>query len=139
MSCIEHQGYKNSNGYGVRSVGGIKYLAHRLAYCEANGLELVSIAGRVVRHTCDNPACINPAHLIIGTQADNMQDKVERGRQRGQGKGESNTTSKLTAKDVLAIRERYKPRHKVDGLKQIAYDYGVSLMQIHRIVTNKNW
>lgn len=139
MICVMFAGYKNKHGYGMQSIKGVKYLAHRLAYCEANKVSLESITGLVVRHTCDNPSCTNPNHLLIGTQADNMADKVERNRQRGQLGGELNTTSKLTALQVEVIRSRYKPYSKTDGLKNLASEYGVSVMQIHRIITNKNW
>lgn len=58
-------------------------------------------AGQIIRHKCDEPRCINPAHLLLGTHADNARDKVERGRQ---GRGESFGMSKLTDAQVLEIR-----------------------------------
>jgi len=58
-------------------------------------------SGKVVRHTCDNPSCINPDHLIIGTQQDNIQDSVSRGRN---AFGERNGHSKLTMEAVVEIR-----------------------------------
>ena len=137
--CIIFAGYKDSCGYGVRKVGGVNHGAHRVAYCEANGVTLESIKGLIVRHTCDNPSCVNPAHLVIGTQADNMADKVERGRARGQASGADNTRSKLTAQQVEAIRREYVPRSKEHGLQALANKYGVSAMQIHRIVKSLNW
>ena len=53
---------------------------HRAEYCLANGLTLEDIAGLVVMHTCDNPRCINPEHLVLGTQRDNMLDMRNKGR-----------------------------------------------------------
>lgn len=71
----------SDNGYGVAWFAG-KYIgAHRLAYCQHHGLIPADIAGQVVRHRCDNRACVNPHHLELGTHADNMQDMVDRGRQ----------------------------------------------------------
>ena len=54
-----------------------RFLAHRLAFALAHGYWPT---GRIVRHRCDNPPCVNPAHLLVGTQAQNMEDAVERGR-----------------------------------------------------------
>lgn len=75
--CIEHRGTRNADGYGVltAAVNGSR-LAHRAALAAKLGRPVNGVA----RHTCDNPSCINPAHLIEGTQADNMRDAVERGR-----------------------------------------------------------
>lgn len=81
-------GERNSSGYGRAYVlGNEKRLAHRCAYAIEHG-EVP--AGMVVMHTCDNPACVNPAHLQLGTVADNIQDKMAKGRQR--------LGSRLTAK-----------------------------------------
>ena len=73
--CWEWSANKNNKGYGMfrcRSLGfRSKQLAHRLSYAAANGpIE----AGKVIMHTCDNPPCVNPAHLSVGTHADNMAD-----------------------------------------------------------------
>lgn len=67
-----------ANGYGQLSgPKSVPYKAHRLAYVFAYG----SISdGAIVRHRCDTPACVNPRHLELGTQADNMQDASKRGR-----------------------------------------------------------
>lgn len=67
-------------GYGVFGVGQSTKLAHRAAYEVHHGVTLSS--GQVVRHSCDNPPCCNPAHLILGTQLDNIRDMDERGRAR---------------------------------------------------------
>ena len=78
--CVLFEGTRNRNGYGVlpKPVNGSR-LAARAILAEKLGRPVQG----VTRHTCDNPPCINPDHLIEGTQADNVADKVERGRQRG--------------------------------------------------------
>ena len=78
--CIEYQGAKNRAGYGVlpKAVNGSR-LAHRAALADRLGRPVVG----VVRHSCDNPPCVNPDHLLEGTQRDNVNDAVERGRVAG--------------------------------------------------------
>lgn len=78
--CIEFEGARNKGGYGVlpREVNGSR-LAHRASLAEYLGRPVQGI----VRHSCDNPPCINPEHLIEGTQQSNVDDAVERGRVRG--------------------------------------------------------
>ena len=81
--CIEFDGARlSSGGYGAIRHEGKVVRAHRLAYCHANGVTLESIAGFEVRHSCDNPPCINPAHLLLGTHTDNMRDMFERDRRK---------------------------------------------------------
>jgi len=72
--CIEWEGAK-TGGYGVLKVEGKVRRAHRFAFFMHHGYW-----PKVCRHTCDNPSCINVAHLLDGDQADNMADKSERGR-----------------------------------------------------------
>jgi hypothetical protein len=71
--CWEWQGAVNALGYGTSCLG----LAHRVAYVDAKG-DIPE--GIMVLHTCDNPACCNPNHLWLGTNADNMRDMKEKGR-----------------------------------------------------------
>lgn len=93
MSCKDHgqvgkvvtnrKGFTGGYGYTKRAWGGkpkrtIKL--HRAVYCDYHKLSPDDIAGLAVRHTCDNPRCINPEHLILGTQQENIQDMMERGR-----------------------------------------------------------
>jgi len=108
-------------GYGAFHIKRHNFPAHRVAYALAFG-----DPGRsVVRHDCDNPLCVNPAHLLTGTHGDNADDKVSRNRQaRG-----ADINGKLTEEDVKAIRDlRY------DGwyLREIAERYGVSITATSR-------
>jgi len=92
--CWEWQGRLTPDGYGSFRRGH----AHRHSWVLHHG---VVPRGKILRHTCDNRICVNPAHLVVGTHADNARDRVERGRS---ARGESNGQSKLTEADVLAIR-----------------------------------
>ncbi len=85
--CHEWQAFRDADGYGKFGIGGRlggMKRAHVVAWSFANGRW--PIPGEVVRHTCDNPPCCNPEHLLIGTKRDNEQDKVRRGRHHNQKK-----------------------------------------------------
>ena len=90
----------NRDGYGGIQIAGKYWLAHRYAMV----LEGHNIDGKVVCHKCDNPACVRPDHLFVGTQADNVKDMINKGRY-------VKPKSKLSADDIIAIQasnESYK-------------------------------
>jgi hypothetical protein len=133
--CIEWQGYTNERGYGMIRQGAKRVFAHRVSYQSAFGqIE----TGKCVLHRCDNPRCVNPAHLFTGTRADNNADKTAKGRQakgRGHGKpGEQSHFAKLSAADVGAIRA-------LSGISQraIAARYGISQPNVSKIINQKSW
>ena len=128
--CIEWTGALNDKGYGNVKVGKATKPAHRVAYALAVG---PIPDGLYLLHTCDNPKCINPAHLKPGTQADNMQDMYSKGRQPDRGRGEENPLSKLTADKVLAIRS--DTRRYVE----IASDYGICVSNVGAIKSRLTW
>ena len=124
--CWHWKGGKDWDRYGIFS-SSIK--AHRFSYKLHNG-EIPK--GLSVLHSCDNPSCVNPEHLFLGTHRDNMKDRYNKNRQ---AKGESNGNSKLTEKDVLEIK-RLKG---VMTLKEIGKIYSVDLSVIGNIFNNKIW
>ena len=132
-NCIEAPG---STRYRFKWRDGKVYLAHRLAYCDANGLQISDIAGQVVRHSCDNPACIQPAHLSLGTQQDNMNDKVDRQRQ---AKGSAHGMAELTEDIVRYIKEHYKRRCKEFGGRALATRFGVHESTVSDIMLGHTW
>lgn len=85
---------------------------------------------QIILHTCDNPACINIEHLILGNHNDNVQDKVRKNRQ---AKGELNGRSKLTKDKVLLIRSSNLPNSK------LANEFNVDKKTIRLIKSNKTW
>jgi hypothetical protein len=100
--CWEWTSAKNAFGYGVLRVGDGNTLAHRLAWTFARGK---IPAGQYVLHRCDNPGCVRPSHLFLGTLADNNADMDAKGRRiNSPPRGEENGMAKLTAAKVRMIR-----------------------------------
>lgn len=131
-ACWNWTGNRPDGRHGHFSVEGKTVKAHRWMHEAVIG---PIGAGLVVRHKCDNPACVNPAHLEAGTFADNTRDMLERGRNPNR-KGERHPLAKLTEADVLAIRQA-----RVCGQteKSLAERFGVARGQIHKIVNRINW
>ena len=134
--CIVFTGCRNDKGYGEIGIGrgddqntNRKALAHRVAWRLHYGVWPTG----TLRHTCDNPPCIRIKHLRDGTQIDNIDDKVAKGRQ---GKGEQISQHKLTEAQVLEIRELCKTR---TALRAIAEAYGVDPMTVSSIKEGRAW
>ena len=103
---------------------------HRKVHYEATGEW-----PEVVRHTCDNARCIEPTHLVGGTQTDNMADCAERNRLGDcRNLGEANGRTILSDSDVAAIRAAYIPRSRTAGTPALARQYGCGTSQIWRIL-----
>lgn len=132
--CINWTGAKSTKGYGVFTLRGRQVYAHRILWEWSNGKQIP--ANYIIMHTCDNPLCVNPRHLQLGTTKDNVDDCNRKGR-RNQVSGERHGMAKLTAEEVRIIRKDYKPR-KVT-LKALGNKYGVSESTIHVIVTGQKW
>lgn len=126
--CWEWQGYLSPKGYGAIQSDGANILrAHHAAWILHCG---PIPAGMYVLHQCDNRRCVNPGHLFLGTQADNVADMCAKGRQR------TNPKRILSAAQIPAIRERLA---KGETLRSIAEDHGVSLYTIHDIKRGHSW
>lgn len=131
QSCIDHGRKGNRQGYSTTSYESAIIPLHRAVYLRCRDLSRATVLGRVVRHTCDNPRCINPFHLIIGTQYDNVHDAMERGRHIS---GSRVGTSKLTEDVVAAIRAEYIPYSKQYGSAAIARRLGVNQSSVSEAV-----
>jgi hypothetical protein len=131
--CWEWTAYKNPKGYGRFSLNGRPGFAHRFAYKEAKGPIPSDLC---VLHRCDNPACVNPDHLWLGTKADNNQDMFKKGRGKSNApKGEANTQATHTASQVTAIQADYLAGRSV---ADICAAYGVKRTFVHD-VTSRSW
>lgn len=123
-------------GYGSKFYNGRMQRLHRIAYCEANCIDIEDIKGQVIRHTCDNPRCINPEHLVVGTQMDNIHDRQKRNRQ---AKGEACHTTVLTEADVQYIRAEYVCRSRTKGAPYFSKIFGISKQHITAIIRREYW
>jgi hypothetical protein len=127
--CWYWVGTKRAGGYGVMSINKKTVATHRYSWELHNG---PIPKGMIVRHyVCDNPACVNPDHLKLGTRADNTRDMHKKKRE---ARGES--LSNLTDKDVLNLRNRYR---EGKTLKQIAKEFNLSTSSVSLILKGKNW
>lgn len=124
-ACWPWVGPLDRYGYGVVTRTG---RAHRLAWQEHHGRKLAR--DEVVRHSCDNPCCCNPAHLIVGTQVENIDDRVQKERS---AKGQMNGRAKLTA---TKAREIYKSGVAASVM---AERYGIDESTVRGIRTGKTW
>lgn len=107
---------------------------HRWSYSEFIG---PIPDGLDVLHKCDNPPCIRPEHLFLGTTLENQLDKVSKDRQ---AKGETNGFSKLTEEDVREIRRRYRRlSYHNSNVLELAYEFGVTAVNIRYILARKAW
>lgn len=128
-ACWEWEGKTEYTGYGRLKHDGKSLLAHRVSWTLHNG-DIPD--GLLVCHKCDNPPCVNPNHLFIGTQKENLADRAAKGRFHPT-KGDRHGMSKLTEKDVVSVI--------MDGrsFDEIASIYGVTRSNIHYIKTAKSW
>ena len=126
----------NTHGYGRMKVAGRFRLAHRISYEIHKGDIPQDLC---VRHNCDNRLCVNPEHLLVGTNSDNVADRVRRGRNHsfnGRRAGAGNPNAKLTIEDVVAIREL---RFSGLTLRSIGNRYGVAQRTIRDIFLGRSW
>lgn len=130
--CLLWIGHATDRGYGMLKIHiGKTVRAHRFAYELVYGPFPSSLD---VLHTCDNPPCVNPLHLFLGTTQDNSDDMVKKGRSLH---GSRNPISKLTEENVVEILRRY--RSGESSPSQLAKEFGVVYNCINLIVTRKSW
>lgn len=132
--CIEWVKARNAYGYGVvRDEDGKTKLAHRAAWFLAFG----TYPEKHLLHRCDNPCCVRVDHLFEGSHAENMADKMAKGRHRwGSRKWAQNEPkpwAKLTLEQVLAIKAAEGPQSR------IAAQYGVSQQTVSDIKRGRRW
>lgn len=156
--CWEWTAHTDGDGYGIFWVDGVNRRAHRISYAVTHG----DPGDLMVCHSCDNPRCVNPAHLFLGDATANNRDRERKGRgahgnahwtrrrpgdvprgdawrdkfgERNGVRGEDVNTAKLTEDDVREIRRN------VEGLTQPerARRYGVSKQTIQQAVSRRTW
>jgi hypothetical protein len=130
--CWQWLGAKAGDGYGSFRFRGFWSRAHRLSY----SLYVGSIPeGLSVLHRCDNPMCVNPSHLFVGSQKDNVQDTESKHRG-NHPKRERHGRAVLTEGDVQGLRERYS---RGESKAHLARVFGISQTHTARIINGKAW
>lgn len=128
--CWLWSGETYARDYGRVNVRGLKRATHLAALIYRGERP----EWRVLMHSCDVPACVNPDHLRFGTQSENIKDAYRRGRAHGRPpalRGSANPASKITERDRADIRAR---RSRGETLTAIAADYPISFQAVHGIV-----
>lgn len=136
--CWLWTGAHNGRGYGQFWVSPRLVYAHRWSWERANGCSVPD--GMDVCHKCDNPPCVNPAHLFVGTRAVNLRDMAVKGRAsrhgRGGVRGSTHHNARLTEADIPVIRERLASG---ESRESIGRAYGVTRGAIRGIATGATW
>ena len=126
--CIEWMGHKNALGYGVLGASKTKIYIHRLMWSLFRGRITKNLC---ICHKCDNPPCINPDHLFIGTHKDNMADMNRKGRSR-----RYKFPPRIKYSDSL-VKKMRKDYDNGMAIKEIIRKYGIKYTQAYRIVKRK--
>ncbi len=155
FACWPWLGGRNAKGYGSFAIGGRHYMAHRIAMEIATGEPLPP--DQIAMHTCDNPPCVNPAHLRPGTVAENQRDMAEKGRapfrqhpeliRRGErhwfrlhpelaARGSRNGFAKLDEDAVREIRRRWSAG---ESRTDLAAAFGISPSNLWLVATGRRW
>lgn len=129
--CHVWTGAKDTNGYGILTVNGKNYSAHKFAWELAHKRKVPK--GLVLQHVCDRPNCVKDSHLIPGTQKNNVEDRVKKNRS---AKGSTNGRARLTEKNIIKIKTL---REKGYTEKAIADLLGVGRSTISHILKGETW
>lgn len=139
--CWEWRGNASPRGYGQFGRGGRtegKAMAHRWSYERYVG---PITDGLYVCHACDNPPCVRPDHLFLGTQLDNIRDMITKGRRvigvSNPPRGEASPKAKLTEAQVCQIRARYESGNETQAA--LSASFGVAPTQISKIIRGTRW
>lgn len=142
--CWEWTASRNNNGYGLFRPGGLapKRLAHRLSWVHHNG---PLGDGQYVLHKCDNPKCVNPDHLFVGSKKDNMQDCKAKGRNRyirpnvppPRHVGSDHPRAKMTEDDVAQFRHRLSENQI--SLRGLARETGLNVKTLSNMRDRITW
>ncbi len=130
--CWEWQGAKTTAGYGVIRIDYEANYTHRLAWSLKNKGEIPKKG--VICHRCDNPACCNPSHLFLGTQADTVRDAASKNRM---PKGEKHFNTNITTDIVRQIR--YLGEYTTMTKKKISERFGISRQAVTDILYKRTW
>ena len=128
--CIDWTYAKTRDGYGQVRYRGATRRAHKVSYCMSNGIGYEDVKG-VVMHSCDNPCCVNPRHLTVGTQHENIIDCVSKGRFRSV-EGIKNPRSIVSNSDAEKMRSM---REIGMTYGDIAKSMGVGKSTAYRVIT----
>lgn len=133
--CLIWKGGKGNSGYGTFFLNGKNRNSHRVSYQLHHG-EIPT--GKVVMHTCDNRLCVEPAHLRLGTHAENSADMLSKSRHRVPT-GCEHPNAKITPEIAAEIRRRYKPYSRTDGSSALAREFGLSQPAVHTLIRGETW
>lgn len=132
--CWEWSGFRDRAGYGHFKFNGKMPGAHRVSYVLFNGPIVKSLH---VLHQCDNPPCVNPAHLFLGTPSDNALDSVRKGRWASKS-GFRNGRARLTIQKAKEIELAYNPRNGMSAPK-VAAKFSISASHVYNILHGRHW
>lgn len=128
--CFNWKLFRNKKGYGRMKVDGQHRPAHRVSY---QVFRKAVPEGLFVLHECDNPACVNPAHLFLGTNLDNVRDSVAKGRN---SRGERHGRSKLSDANIQEVTKRYSGG---ESIKNLSLAFNVTVRTMNEVLRGKSF